>query len=119
MRLLADQDIYAVTVTFLRSHGHDVATVSDVGLSQSDDLVVLQTAIQDRRILITRDRDFGGIVIAGTLQGGVIYLRVVHSALKAVHGELLRVLSQYAEDVLLKSLVVVEEGRHRIRRLQA
>jgi hypothetical protein len=68
--------------------------------------------------LLRRDRDFGGIVIAGTLRGGIVYLRIVHSAINAVHDELLQVLSRNGEDDLLKSLVVVEEGRHRIRRLR-
>ena len=34
MRFLSDQDIYAVTVQFLRAMGHDVVTAADVAMSQ-------------------------------------------------------------------------------------
>ena len=64
MKLLTDQDVYAVTVTLLRTNNHDVATAAEKGLSQASDTVLLQTAAQDGRILVTRDRDFGALVFA-------------------------------------------------------
>jgi hypothetical protein len=33
MKFLADQDVYAVTVRFLRGLGHDVATASELNLA--------------------------------------------------------------------------------------
>jgi predicted nuclease of predicted toxin-antitoxin system len=117
MRLLADQDVYAMTVRILRSRSHDVATASDLGLSQAADVAILQAAIQDRRILLTRDRDYGGLVFAGNTKGGVIYLRIAPSALDAVHDELLRVLDLYSETELQGALIVVEPGRHRLRKI--
>ena len=59
MRFLADQDVYAATVRFLAGLGHDVLTAAQLGLSTATDSLVLQTAQQDRRILVTRDRDYG------------------------------------------------------------
>jgi hypothetical protein len=38
------------------------------------------------------------------------------TAVNAVHAELERVLSLYTEQVLKRSFVVIEPGRHRIRR---
>lgn len=35
MNLLADQDVYAATVQFLRGLGHDMATAAERGMSQS------------------------------------------------------------------------------------
>ncbi|MCI0335023.1 MAG: DUF5615 family PIN-like protein [Planctomycetes bacterium] len=117
MRLLADQDVYAMTLALLRNRGHDVSTVSEMGLSQATDLAILQTAIQDKRILLTRDRDYGGLIFARSIHGGVIYLRIAPTVLHATHDELLRVLSQYGEVELLNALVVVEAGRHRFRKI--
>jgi predicted nuclease of predicted toxin-antitoxin system len=119
MNLLADQDVFAVTVRYLRDHGHDVATAAELSLSRSDDEELLRTAALDRRVLLTRDRDFGGLMFVAGLDGGVIYLRILPATLNAVHNELQHVLTQYDEDVLLKSLVVVEPARHRIRRRTA
>jgi predicted nuclease of predicted toxin-antitoxin system len=117
MRLLADQDVYATTVTLLRGHNHDVVTAAELGLSRATDVEILQAAIQDQRILLTRDRDFGGLVFVNAIQGGVIYLRILPSTLTLVHDELLRVFRQYNEIELLDALVVIEPGRHRLRKI--
>ena len=117
MRFLADQDVYALTTRFVRDLGHDVITAADLRLSSASDIDLLQAAIADRRILITRDRDFGSLIFVNAIRGGVIYLRMLPSTLHAVHQELERVLNHYDETVLLQSLIVVEPGRHRVRKL--
>jgi predicted nuclease of predicted toxin-antitoxin system len=119
MRILADQDVYAVTVAFLQGLGHDVVTAAELALSRASDIALLQSANAERRILLTRDRDFGGLLFVNALPGGVIYLRMLPSTLAAVHAELARVLEQYGEEELREALVVVEPGRHRIRRKKA
>ena len=116
MRLLADQDVYAATVEFLRGLNHDIDTASGRGLARAADAELLTLAGSEGRLLLTRDRDYGGLVFAQSLGAGVIYLRLLPSTLGAVHAELERVLSIYGEAELLGSLVVVEPGRHRVRR---
>lgn len=116
MKLLCDQDVYGVTVRFLRSSGHDVVTAADLGLPQAADSELLAAAKSQGRILTTRDRDFGGLVFVQHSLGGVIYLRMSPSVTASVHAELHRVLTLYGEPELATSFVVVEPGRHRIRR---
>lgn len=41
MRLLLDQDVYAVTAGLLRELGHDVVLVAQIGLSQGEDEEIL------------------------------------------------------------------------------
>jgi predicted nuclease of predicted toxin-antitoxin system len=117
MRLLADQDVYALTVRLLRDRSHDVMTAEDLHLSQASDTDILYAAMNDRRILLTRDRDFGSLVFVNLMRTGVIYLRMLPMTMRVVHDELLRVLKQYSEEELLSALVVIEPGRHRLRRL--
>ena len=117
MKFLTDQDVYAVTVRFLRDLGHDVATASDVGLAQAEDEELLRVAQEQGRILVTRDRDYGGLVFVRGSGAGVIYLRVLPSTVDAVHTELERVSSLYTAQELQESFVVVEPARHRIRRI--
>jgi predicted nuclease of predicted toxin-antitoxin system len=114
---LPDQDVYALTIQFINGLGHDILPVAQLGLSREDDVVLLQIAHQQGRIFVTRDRDFGGIVFVHGLRPGVIYLRIFPSTLKSVHSELGRVLTLYNERELQASFVVVEPGRHRIRKL--
>jgi predicted nuclease of predicted toxin-antitoxin system len=117
MRFLTDQDVYATTVHFLSGLGHDVVTAAQLGLAQAEDAELLRVAQQQGRIFVTRDRDFGGLVFVGGGGAGVIYLRMSPSTQNAVHTELERVLVLYSEPELQGSFVVIEPGRHRIRRL--
>jgi predicted nuclease of predicted toxin-antitoxin system len=59
MKFLADQDVYAATVNFLKDLGHDVVTASQLGMARAKDVLLLLTAHDQGRIFITRDRDFG------------------------------------------------------------
>ena len=117
MKFLADQDVYAATVRVLGGMGHDVITAGQLGLGQAEDTELLRIAHEQGRIFATRDRDFGGIVFAQGAGAGVIYLRMLPSSQNAVHAELERVLTLYTEQELQGSFVVIEPGRHRIRRL--
>jgi predicted nuclease of predicted toxin-antitoxin system len=116
MRFLTDQDVYAVTVKLLRELQHDVVTAAELGLSRASDIDLIQTAIRDRRVFVTRDRDFGGLIFVNAVRGGVFYIRAIPATLNLVHDELVRVLELYSEQELLDALVVVEPARHRMRR---
>ena len=117
MKLFIDQDVYAMTVRYLRDLGHDVVTVAEMGLSGSADIDLLRIAQQQDRILVTRDRDFGGLVFVEGLGAGVIYLRILPSTMEATHKECERVLTSYTEEALKNAFVAVEPGRHRFRKL--
>lgn len=117
MRLLLDQCVYAATARSLRDSGHDVVTASEIGHSRSADSELLALAQQQGRVLVTRDRDFGGLVHVKGLGAGVIYLRISPSTARAGHTELELVLRTYSEDELRHAFVVVGPGRHRFRRL--
>jgi predicted nuclease of predicted toxin-antitoxin system len=118
MKFLLDQDVYALTERFLREIGYDVVTASELGLSRAQDSDLLKLAVEQGRIFVTRDRDYGNLVFVYGVGKGVIYLRVLPSDMDDVHAELKRALETYSEDELAKSFVVVEKGRHRIRRVE-
>jgi len=44
MRFLVDQDVYHVTVEWLRKEGHDVVTAKDVGMQRAADQDLLKKA---------------------------------------------------------------------------
>lgn len=118
MKFLADQDVWAVTSQFLRSQGHDVLTVSELNLSRAEDEELLTIARKQGRLMITRDRDFGGLVFVKHKEAGVIYLRILPSTIASVHAQLQKLLNAHSEAELSNVFVVVEAGRYRIRRLQ-
>jgi predicted nuclease of predicted toxin-antitoxin system len=118
MKFLLDQDVYALTERFLREQGHDVVTASQLGLSRASDSDLLKIASEQRRIFVTRDRDFGNLVFVHSAGSGVIYLRMLPSTIKDVHVELKKVLETYNETELGKAFVVVEQHCHRIRKIE-
>jgi len=65
MKFLLDHDVYASTAHFLSDLGHDVVPVAKIGLSRTYDSDLLKIAHEQGRIFVTRDRDFGGLVIVG------------------------------------------------------
>ena len=117
MKFLLDQDVYEATARFLRDLGHDVVTASRIGCSHASDSELLATAQEQERVLITRDRDFGGLVFLHHLGSGVIYLRISPSTADAGHDQLQSVLSSYSPEQLREAFVIVEPGRYRYRRL--
>jgi predicted nuclease of predicted toxin-antitoxin system len=117
MKFLADQDVYSVTIEFLTSLGHDVVRAAQLGLAQAEDAKLLRVAHEQGRIFVTRDRDFGALVFVQGSGPGVAYLRMLPSTQNAVHAELERVLTLYGEQAIQASFVVIEPGRHRIRKL--
>jgi predicted nuclease of predicted toxin-antitoxin system len=117
MKFLMDQDVFAVTTKLLSGLGHDVVTVAHLHLTTAEDAELLRVAHAQGRVFVTRDRDFGALVFVQGGGPGVVYLRILPSTLNAVHAELERVLGLYTEQILAQSFVVIEPGRHRIRKL--
>ena len=117
MRFLLDQDVYLATSQYLRELSHDVTSASEFGLPRASDRELLLLAREENRILITTD--FGNLVFVEGIDSGVIYLRINPTSLAAGHAELQSVLNSYAEEELMRAFVVVEPGRHRIRRVSA
>jgi predicted nuclease of predicted toxin-antitoxin system len=119
MRFLADQDIYKITTDNLREWGHDLLTAKEIGLQQASDEDLLKRAQTENRLLLTRDKGFGGLVFLNKeLSTGVILLRMTPVSTEEVHHELHRLLKEHGEDELKKVFCVVEPHRHRIRRLR-
>ena len=76
MKLLADENIAADIVTWLRKQECDVLVASEQ-LGQEVDVVLLQTAEAEGRLLLTEDKDFGELVFRDRLNShGVVLLRM-------------------------------------------
>ncbi len=117
MKFLTDQDVYRVTVEFLRGLGYEVETAQEAGLSRAPDEEILERAREGGWVLITRDKGFGALAFVREEEhAGVILLRMDPQAVEAVHQELQRFLEEHKEEDLRGIFVVIEPGRHRLRR---
>lgn len=119
MRLLADQDVYRITIDRLQQWGHDVVTVKELGLQGSSDEDVLRMATIENRLLITRDKGFGTLIFLNkALSTGVIMVKISPVSMEEVHQEIYRLFEEHSEEELRSLFCVVEPHRHRIRRLR-
>ncbi|MFQ5880988.1 MAG: DUF5615 family PIN-like protein [Candidatus Methylomirabilales bacterium] len=116
MRILTDQDVYQITVGFLQSLGHDVLRAKDAGLGSASDVALLEYADREGRVLVTRDKGYGGITFLERQEhGGILLLRVTPATIRAVHEELRRFFVEHQTIEMQSKFVVIEPGRHRIR----
>lgn len=116
MRWLADECIAASLVEFLRTGAHDVLYVAEAaaGLSDPD---VIALALQEGRLLLTEDKDFGDLVFRRERAvPGLVLMRINtdNSRLKAKR--LAAAIDRYGEG-LFGRYMVIEEGRFRSRRV--
>lgn len=118
MHFLGDQDVYQVTIEWLRKEGHDVVTAKELRMQRAADLDLLKKAKGKDRLFLTRDKDFGALVfLRGLESAGVILLRVMPMVVREVHQQLRRLLREHGEEEMRKSFCVVEPHRYRIRQL--
>lgn len=77
MKLLANENIPAALTRSLRAAGHDVNWVSEISPGITDTQVI-ELAIQQDRILVTFDKDFGELAFRRSLPAtcGIILLRL-------------------------------------------
>ncbi len=77
MRFLADEDVPKAIVHALRAAGHDVAWVRETSPGIRDE-AVLASALAEKRVLLTFDKDFGELVyrVGRPASCGVVFFRI-------------------------------------------
>lgn len=77
--LLADENLFASLVGYLRSEGFDVRYVQEEGWNGFTDTELLALAAKEGRVVVTQDNDFGQIVFTSPTDfTGIVYLRPGH-----------------------------------------
>jgi predicted nuclease of predicted toxin-antitoxin system len=113
VRFLADESCDFGVVRALRQAGHDVRAVCECALG-AEDTQVIRLAVQDGRILLTEDKDFGRVVyVSGREHGGVILLRYPATARTRACGDVVALVERL-RDRLVGHFVVAQPGRVRI-----
>ena len=87
------------------------------GHAGSGDQAVLALARRTRRVLLTRDKDFGELVVRqGASCAGLMLVRARHGEPEATAEAILRIVVAEG-DALKRSFVVVDRDRTRVLRL--
>ena len=115
MKILAAESIESEIIRALRAAGHEVADIkeSSPGI---EDIEVLSRAAASEAILLTNDKDFGGLIYRDRLiSSGVILLRFGKLEIKE-RIELLKTVLGEQEAKLTSSFAVVTAVGVRIRK---
>jgi predicted nuclease of predicted toxin-antitoxin system len=118
VRFLADMGVDVRVVEWLRREGHEARHLRDEGLQRMPDGEIFDKAIAEGRILLTFDLDFGEIAaLSRGRRASVILFRLRHPRAPHVIARLGAVLEGSRDALEHGSVVLVEDSRHRIRRL--
>ena len=117
MNFLLDANLpYSTKEVFPKAY--NIFHVRDIGLSDATDEVILSWAKEHRAVVVTRDFDFANILRFPPQEHfGVVVLKLVSGSNTMNIKEVLGAFIQSIEAPLLtKAVVIVEDGRYRIRR---
>ncbi len=105
-------------VQWLRDNGHDAIHLREENLQRLPNGEIFKKALTEQRILLTFDLDFGEILaLSGDKQVSVVLFRLHNTLTPHVIDRLTKVLTDTCSALTEGAIVVVEESRHRIRRL--
>jgi predicted nuclease of predicted toxin-antitoxin system len=116
MRILADENVDAGIVEWLRAQGEDVVWIAEVDASVSDEEVIRRANVEER-LLVTCDKDFGEMVYRQRLAAtGVVLIRLRAST----EASRISVVSRHwpiVQDRAIGSFLVLRDDRVRVRPL--
>ena len=114
LRLLLDHNVGRGVALALRQAGLDVLFVGDVD-PHMPDAAILRWAVQEQRLIVTQDLDFGTLVYhSGHPHAGVLLLRMVASSRDERASAVLWLIQHYGSQLPGK-FTVFGGGRLRIR----
>ncbi len=118
MRFLADMGVSLRVVEWLRTQGDDVVHLREQGLHKLADGKIFDKATAEDRVILTFDLDFGEIVaLSRGSRTSVILFRLRNARTENVIARLRPVLAESSEALGRGAVVIVEDGRHRVRLL--
>ena len=111
MRVLLDEDVHVKLIDWLVSSGHDVARVP----SGTKNGQVLALALQQNRILITRDKDFSNrLMYPPSRYLGIVVLRVHPPLLEKLISVLRRLLAEVQPEQFKGRVFLLEEEEYHV-----
>ena len=119
MKFILDANIPRSSLEVFKELGLNAVHVTDVNLGGAADEDIIAYANKSRSIIVTRDLDFGALaILSKAAVYGMVILRLPYSSIASSVNSALKVfLSTVKISKLAHSLVIVELGRYRIRKL--
>lgn len=115
LRFLADESCDFGVVKALRAEGYDVLALTEITTRSVDSDVIAQ-ASQEKRVLLTEDKDFGQLVFASQAESaGVILIRYPGNTRKSLQEAVVKLVREQGNDIR-NAFVVMQPGYIRVSR---
>ena len=118
MKFLVDMGLSPRSAAFLRGLGHDAVHLHDVGLDRLSDTNILTVALEEGRVILTHDLDFGDLMAASKAHlPSVVIFRLRNMSADHVDRYLRILLANYLDRLIAGVVISVTEREIRIRSL--
>ena len=117
LKFLLDADMPRSSAEVIRSTGYDVEDVRDIGTGAAKDSEIIEYALENERIIVTRDTDFGEILRYPEHPGGIIFRLPYTFRAEELNRVLKEFLDTARENEIKNAIIIVELGRYRRRPL--
>jgi len=117
MRILADENLPGKAVQVLRDGGHDVLWIREASPGITDP-EIMRIAVEEQRIIVTFDKDFGELAVTGQGQNppAIILLRISKPSPASTAETISQILS--SREDWLGHLTVIDDTHIRMRGLK-
>jgi len=117
MKFLIDANVPRLIGRSLIAQGYDIVDIRDVEEPGIDDDSIFDIAQQAGRVILTRDQDFGNVLLyPPSSHAGIIVLKTRAQPSELIRDLLIDFLAEVSEGEVFGSLIILEKHRYRIRR---
>lgn len=109
MKFLADVNIAQLIIRFLRNRNYNVLDAKK-DLLLEPDTKIINIAQQEKRIILTRDKDFVELVKLPKYQVPTIIFRLTDQKPENIKDYLEKLLEETTKETLYKSLTIIEDN---------
>jgi len=118
VKFLVDMPLSPTLAQWLKAQGHDAVHASAAGLDRASDVVIMARAVRESRTIITADLDYPRLLaLAQATRPSLILFRGGDWSDAEIITRMSDVLAGRSEAGVADSILVVERGRVRRRRL--
>jgi predicted nuclease of predicted toxin-antitoxin system len=118
LKFLLDADTPRSSIDVIRNMGFDVEDVRNIGMRSAKDREIIEYALNNKRIIVTRDTDFGEVLRYPEHPGAIILRLPYAFTAKEINRRLEEFFKSVREDDLRETITIVELSRYRRRSLK-
>ncbi len=118
LRFLLDADMPRSSAGMMRSIGLELEDVRDIGMRGATDKEIIEYALKNNRMIVTRDTDFGEVLRYPEHPGAIILRLPYAFTAKEINERLKEFFKSVREEEIRETITIVELSRYRKRSLK-